>query len=36
MTDTFVCEIHLVRKGFGFYILDCAFLMLIGWADKLR
>ena len=26
MTDTFVWEIHLVRKGFGFYILDAHWL----------
>ena len=29
-------EIHAVRKGLWAFFLDCAFRMLIGWADKLR
>ena len=29
-------EIHEVRKGLWAFFLDCAFRMLIGWADKLR
>ena len=28
-------EIHKVRKGLWAFFIDCAFWMLIGWADKL-
>ena len=28
-------EIYEVRKGFWAFVLDCAFRVLIGWADKL-
>ena len=31
LIDTFVWEIHEVRKGMCFCFLDCAFRMLIGW-----
>ena len=34
MADTFCLEIHEVRKGFWAFILDCAFRVLIGWAEK--
>ena len=36
MADTFVCEIHKVRKGLWAFFLDCAFRMLIGWAGRSR
>ena len=29
-------EIHEARKGLRAFFLDCAFRVLIGWADKLR
>ena len=29
-------EIHEVRKGLWAFILDCAFWILIGWAEKLQ
>ena len=37
IADKFWGEIHEVRKGmWAFLFLDCAFRMLIGWADQLR
>ena len=36
MVDTFVWEMHKVRKGLWALFLDCDFRVLIGWAGKLR